>query len=238
MSQPLPLDAFFASPDPSAARVPHLITAFDAELLNALVRINGAKPGVWNAAPPYDENDLYQPFREDLPFESWSLAYNQGELLELSGYSNTLVFGNDTMIVDSSADKEALKNAEQSKGEGGYHDLPDFAELLSRIGWALMTVGPERQYGLLVVHESKRSYLEMLQSWCLDRGRNTYSLSRSDAGLSLRMRQAPPDARASAIQQHGLQFVAKMSLFGIDPQEIRQSFDEMMKHIIESQKQN
>jgi len=231
----LPVDVFFSTEQPSAARVPHLITALDAELLSALVRVNGAKPGVWKAAPPYDENDVYQPFREDVPFESWSLAYNQGELLELAGYSNTLVFGNDTMLVDCASDQKSLAEAEESRGEGGYQDLPDFPKLLQRIGWALMSVGPERQYGLLVVHESKRNYIEMLQSWCLDHGRNYYSVASGEGGLMLRTRQAPEDARQRVIQQHGLQFVSKMVLYGMEAAVIQTHVAELMKSVVESQ---
>src|SRR5512141_2305598 len=132
MANEVPADLFFSAQQPSAASVPNLITLFDSELLNALVGINGAKPGVWHAAPPYDENDRYQPFRDDVPFAAWSLAYNQAELLALTGYSNTLVYGNDTLIVDSTADEKALLAAEASKAENSYLLLPDFPTLLKK----------------------------------------------------------------------------------------------------------
>src|ERR1700737_4557339 len=103
---------FFQSPQPSVARVPNLITHFDSDFLNAIVHINGAKPGVWNAPAPYDEEDRYQPFREGLPLKDWALAYNQGELLALTGYSNTLVFGNETIIVDRESDEKVLARPE------------------------------------------------------------------------------------------------------------------------------
>jgi len=225
----IPLNFFFASEQPSAARVPHIITAFDSELLGALVHVNGAKPGVWHAAAPYDENDSYQPFRENLALSAWSLAYNQGELLELAGYTNTLVFGNDTIIVDSAADEKMLLEVEATLGEGSYADLPDFPNLLQKIGWAIMAVGADKHHALVLVSEAKRSYLDMLQHWCHDHGRSFYTIS----GATLRAWPAPADARQRLIFEQGSQFLTKLSHFGISADEAHEHLGELIQRVKE-----
>src|SRR4051812_7008893 len=114
-----PLATFFAVEAPSAIACSHLITALDAELLQAWVRINGAKLAVFRAAPPFDADDRYQPFGENTALKDWELAYNQGELLALTGYAGTLVTGNPTMIVGSNADEAMLAQAEAAAAETG-----------------------------------------------------------------------------------------------------------------------
>lgn len=225
----IPASLFFASEQPSAARAPHLITAFDSELFATLVRINGAKPGVWHAAAPYDDNDSYQPFREDVPLSAWRLAYNQGELLELAGYSNTLVFANDTLIVDSACDEKPLLEAEQSLGEGSYADLPDFPKLLQKTGWAVLAVGPDKYYALVLTSEAKRGYLDMLQRWCHNKGRTFYTVSNNVA----RAWPAPADARQRLAFEQGGQFLTKLAHLGIPGDEAHAHLGELLKRAAE-----
>ena len=225
----LPISALFSSDQPSAAKAPHLITALDADLIGALVHINGAKAGVWHAAAPYDDNDSYQPFRENLALSAWSLAYNQGELLELTGYSGSQVCGSDTMVVDSACDEKVLLEAEKTLGEGTYADLPDFPKLLHKIGWALVAIGEEKNFALVLTSEVKRTYLDMLQRWCHDKGRTFYTLSNG----VVRPWPAPDDARRQLAFEQGGQFLAKMSHFGIDGAEALAHVGELLKRIAE-----
>ena len=223
----LPISALFSSDEPSAANAQHLITALDADLLSALLHINGAKAGVWRAAAPYDDNDSYQPFREDVPLSAWALAYNQGELLELTGYSSSQVCGSDTMVVDSACDEKILIEAESSLGEGTYADLPDFPKLLQKIGWALVAIGEEKNFALVLTSDAKRSYLDMLQRWCHDKGRTFYTLANG----VVRPWPAPADERRKLAFEQGGQFLAKMSHFGVDAAEAHAHLDELIKRI-------
>jgi len=225
----LPISALFSSDDPSAAKTPHLITALDSDLLGALLHINGAKAGVWHAAAPYDDKDNYQPFRENVPHSTWALAYNQGELLELTGYSGSQVCGSDTIIVDSTCDEKLLTEAEKTLGEGTYADLPDFPKLLQKIGWALVAIGEEKNFALVMTSDAKRSYLDMLQHWCHDKGRTFYTLAKG----VVRPWPAPADERRKLAFEQGGQFLAKMSQFGVDAAEAHAHLDELVKHIAE-----
>lgn len=220
---------FFESSKPSAALVPNLISVLDTDLFNAIVAINGAKPGVWNSPAPYDEEDRYQPFRENSALSSWALAYNQGELLALAGYSNTLVFGNDTMIVSCACDEKALAAIEAERGEQGYHELAGFPKLLQKIGWALIAVGPEKNFGLFVASEANRGYVSLLQKWCHDRGRTFYRLAMNAESPAMTTYAAPAETRARAIQEQGLQFIAKMAQFGITAEEIQTHLPVVLK---------
>jgi hypothetical protein len=221
----IPVSAFFASEEPSAGRAPHIITALDAELLGSLVRINGAKLGVWHQAAPYDENDNYQPYREDVPLSAWNLAYNQGELLELAGYTSTLVGGNETLIVDSACDEKALLEAEESLGEGAYADLPDFPKLLQKIGWVVVPIGEEKNFALVLTSESKKSYLDLLQHWCHEKGRTFYTLTNG----TIRRWPAPEDSRLNLAFEQGGLFLAKMAHFGISAEEAHANLGELLK---------
>ncbi|HEY3319072.1 MAG TPA: hypothetical protein VGP72_01150 [Planctomycetota bacterium] len=223
---------------PSAATVPNLITLFDTDLLGALGGINGSKPGIWHTAPPYDEDDRYQPFREDVPFESWSLGYNQAELLALTGYSNTLVFANDTMIVDSAASQKALLAADETRepeSETSYAELPDFPSLLKKIGWALMAVGPERNYALFVTSPDKLNYIELLERWCHKQGRTYLNAAIQDEKLVIKAVPAPPESRQGAVHENFLQMMHKLGQMGIGANEARQHLEEVFKQMGESE---
>ena len=236
MSESELVQQFFQSPQPSAGLVPNLITHFDSDFLNAIVHINGAKAGIWNAGAPYDEEDRYQPFREGLPLKDWGLAYNQGELLQLTGYSNTLVFGNDTLIVDCLADEKVLAAAEQNRSEMGYQDLTEFPKLLQEIGWALVAVGgEEKNFGLFMSSDENRGYVRMLQSWCHDRGRLFYTVSVNQDELVLTAHPAPLENRVQAIREQGIQFIAKMGQWGVPVHELQPHMDELIKHIAAQQ---
>ncbi|MCY3021694.1 MAG: hypothetical protein NTW87_22000 [Planctomycetota bacterium] len=217
--QEAPHKPLFLSSRPSAAFVPHLLTHFDAELLSAVVRINGAKLGVWNIPAPFSEDDRYEPYRENAPLSAWTLALNQQELLNLSTTVSGLIFGNETMIVNSSADESVLAECERQCGEQGYEDLPDFAAVLAKINWALIPVDQEHERALFVASEEKVDYVHLLHAWCHQHGRTVSTIAFDGDKVLLQHHPAPPEARQQAAVEHGYQLLGKMAHFGISPQE-------------------
>ena len=226
----IPISTFFKTAQPSAATVPHLITYFDPELLQAVVRINGAKLGAWPLFAPFNEEDRYDTAREDVPLSAWGLPLNQQELLTLGMNVNSLIFDGNTLIVDSSIDEAALQECESARGENGYEDLPDFPSLVAQTRWALVPVGQNRDYALFVTSREKIDYFNLLANWCHERGRMYLMFAEKDSGLVLRGYPAPEDARKTAAAQYGGEFLTKVAHFGISP-------GEALKYLVESLKQ-
>jgi uncharacterized protein YoaH (UPF0181 family) len=227
--QEAPQKPLFVSPKPSAALVPHFITYLDADLLQAVVRVNGAKLGVWNVPAPYGEDDRYEPYRENAPLAAWAMALNQQELLNLGVNISGLVLGNETMIVDSSADEGILAECEKTCGEQGYEDLEDFQKLLAKIKWALIPIDPEHDRALFVASEEKRDYVELLRNWCQQRGRAVTMIALEEDKYTLKHYLAPEEARQQAAIEHGYQYLAKMGHFGISPAEALNAVAEALK---------
>jgi len=215
----VPISTFFKTAQPSAATVPHLITYFDPELLQAIVRINGAKLGAWPLYAPFNEEDRYDASREDVPLSAWALPLNQQELLTLGMNVNSLIFDGNTLIVDNSTDETVLQECEAARGEEGYEELPDFPGLLAKTHWALVPVGQNRDYALFLASRDKMDYFNLLANWCHERGRTYWMFAEKEGGLVLRGYPAPEDARRNAAAQYGHEFLAKAAHFGISPVE-------------------
>ena len=239
----IPATHFFAAPPASLAAMPHLITALDAPLLNALVRINGSKPGIWNVSPPYDENDAYVPYREEFVFSEWSLGYNQNELLKAEAFEPG------TVIVDSDTKMDVLQAIDQSRPEDesgtrvGYQDYPDFPALLKQTGWALIPVRDTQapddtpaERGIFVTSESKKDFVELAKKWCHANGRTFYTLAAKGADYVLIPRHAPDEARQKAVWYHGQQFLHKMAVQGISPAAAKAHLDALIAQIASAQK--
>jgi len=209
----------FATPTPSAASVPHLITFFDAELLQAIVRINGAKLGVWNVPAPFGEDDRYEPYREDAPLAAWAMALNQQGLLNLDTNASGLIYGNETIIVDSTTDEAVLAECEKACGEEGYENLADFPGLLAKINWALVPIGQEHDHVLFVAGQAKMDYFELLWQWCHARGRTVSTIALDGGKLALKAYPAPEEARQQAAVEQAHQYLTRLAQFGIGPQE-------------------
>ncbi|MGD0093317.1 MAG: hypothetical protein ABSE73_25660 [Planctomycetota bacterium] len=255
----LPVSTFFKTAEPSAAAVPHLITYFDPELLQAIVRINGAKLGAWPLYAPFNEEDKYDTSRENVPLSAWALPLNQQELLTLGMSVNSLIFDGNTLIVGHATAEKALEECDAARGEQGYEDLPDFPGLLAKISWALVPVGAERDYALFVASREKMDYFDLLARWCHERGRAYWmfaeagmgtdgdrepvprqvgmNVSRglagngnlSAPGLVLRCHPAPVEGRRNAAIQYGHEFLAKVAHFGIGPSEALTHLAEAIK---------
>jgi hypothetical protein len=225
-----PADRIFSTPQPSAATVPHLLTALDPRFLSAIVGINGAKMGVWKLAAPFDENDAFVPYREEVPLSAWGLAYNQGELLAC----RNIVSDQSVMIVDCGADEKSLQPAQdvlQTNELPGYQDHPDLPAILAKIGWALIPVGEHMEQALFVASPARRDIVEMLKKWCHTNGRMYATVTPGTEHAFLNLNPAPENTRRGLIFQEGAEFLNKLALFGISGDEVLKAFPDLVAAI-------
>jgi hypothetical protein len=199
-----------------AAGVPHLITALDAALLNAIVRINGAKPAVWNNPAPYDADDRYEPFRENVPLSEWALPYNQRELLSSLDFG---AFQPPLLIVDTNTSEKVLAAAGENWPADPSTEFQGFGELVARVGWLLTAVDAEHKWALFATHTSKSDYVGLLQHWCHEHGRTFCTLVVAEGKTVLQAYAAPEENRKRAVYNEGSQFLGKMGMAGISAAE-------------------
>ena len=221
-----PGDRIFSTPQPSVAALPHLLTALDPRFLSAIVGINGAKMGVWKLAAPFDENDAFVPYREDVPLKAWALAYNQGELLAC----RNIVSDQSVMIVDSGADEKALQAAQDALAANelsGYQDHPDLAAIVAKAGWALIPVGEHMEQALFAAAPGKRDIVELLKKWCHTNGRAFATVAAGTETAVLSIHAAPENTRRNLIFQEGAEFLNKLALFGISGDEVVSVFPDL-----------
>ena len=241
-SESAPL-SLFSSPQPAAATLPHLITAFDARLLNGLVSINGAKLGVWKLPAPYDENDNFLPFREGVPLSAWALPYNQGDVLA----NHNIVTGEPILIVDSGSDEKALQAAtdalekiesgdDENQHRPGFQDLAELPALLAKIGWAIIPVGRNQDQALFISSPARKDYVVLLGEWCHRNGR-AFARVSTDAAAPLTVYPAPDDARRNLLFNEGAEFANRMALYGIQGDELVAGMTELIA-LIKSQREN
>ena len=214
---------FFASPRPAVVELPHLITAMDAELIAKVVHITKSRPGLWHLPAPYDDNDVFDPWRDqETPFSLWNLPANQAELLAPGRYAAEALFGTKAILLDSAIDEAAVLAVASVRGErkdnGGFyvdalHDLPALPKLIELTRWSLMPVAPDRSYGLFVTAPGQASWIEQLREWCERTGRSHCRLVTQDGNPALVNTQAPGEARERAAASHIDQFLAKMDRY-------------------------
>jgi hypothetical protein len=224
MSDTSPATAYFSSARPAALDLPHLITAFDAELIGKVSHLTRSKPGLWPIPAPFDENDQFDNTRESAPLASWALPLNQTEVQGLRWHVAEAIFGSKLMFVNSEADETVLAQLAVPLGRrldtgayvtDGYEDLPSLPGLLDRIAWALIPIGPERSRALFITSAAAGDWVEKLREWTDHQGRNTAVL-RSDSGtLILAARPAPANYRDNAMAHRIDGFLGEMeTLFG------------------------
>jgi hypothetical protein len=198
---------FFSSPRPEVADLPHLITAMDAELIGRVAHLTKSKPGLWRLVAPYDENDVFDPWREEAPFRLWELQANQSELLALGRFAAEALFGTKAILLDTAIDEAAVFALTDVPGQrrdnGGFyvegvHELPILPQLLNLTRWALMPVAPDRGYGLFVTTPDQAPWVETLREWCERRGRSHWRVTMEDGQLALVEVNAPAEARERA----------------------------------------
>src|SRR5262245_59858145 len=160
---------FFSSPQPAVVGLPHLITAMDAELIGRVAHLTKSKPGLWGLTAPYDENDVFDPWREEAPFRLWELPANQAELLAPGRFAAEALFGTKAVLFDAAIDEAAVfvltDVPGQRRDNGGYyveglHELSALPQLLKLTRWALMPVAPDRSFGLFVTAPEHASWVE------------------------------------------------------------------------------
>ena len=230
----LPASTIFNTAAPSVAQVPHLITALDPKFLNALVGINGAKMGVWRLAAPYDDQDNFAPYRENVPLTAWSMAYNQGDLLAC----RNIISHESIMIVDCNADEKVLADAEsslptQDEMRLGYQDHAELPAILAKIGWAIIPAGQNLELAIFAATPAKRDVVELLKKWCHGHGRSFSTVS----GEVLNVFPAPDETRTRLIFEEGAEFLNKLALYGITGDEVLDCFPRLLAMIKESREQ-
>ena len=227
MSAPVTPDLFFGSDRPTVLQLPHLITAFDAELMARVVHLTQSAPGLWRLPAPYDEADVYDPWRDpETPFRLWSLPANQAELLAPGRFANEALFGTNAILLDSAIDESAAIALTEIRGRrkenGGFYveglqDLAALPQLLELTRWALIPVAPDRSHGLFVTSPSQAQWVRALEEWCDRVGRTRHRLEFSGDRVSLVHENAPPEARERAAAQMIDQFLGKLGrYFGLE----------------------
>jgi len=216
-----------------AAHIPHLITALDSTLLNAVVRINGARPAVWNHAAPYDADDRYEPFRENVPLGEWALPYNQRELLATPDFGG---FPAPLLIVDTGADEKILAKAGEDWPADPSQEYTEFPALVTKLGWLLTSVDVENKWALFAASQAKSDYVGLLQHWCHEHGRTFCVAAVQDGKSAVNVYPAPEEKRKLAVYNEGSQFLGKLGWYGISPEESVQQLKQLLNEI-ESRKE-
>jgi hypothetical protein len=213
---------FFTALRPAVVDLPHIITALDAELIGQVAHLTKSKPGLWGLSPPYDENDVFDPWRETAPFREWELPANQAELLAPGRFAAEALFGTKCILLDSAIDEAAVFALTDVRGQrrdnGGFyveglHDLPALPQLLKLTRWSLMPVAPDRGYGLFVTSPEHASWVETLREWCERRGRSHCRVTLKGGKLALVEANAPDNARERAAAAQIDLFLGKLDRY-------------------------
>ena len=217
------MSLFFGSPRPAVLGRPHLITALDGEFIAKVVHLTTSKPGLWRLPAPYDDKDVFDPWREEeTPFSLWNLPANQAELLAPGRYAGEALFGTKAILLDSSIDEPAAAALAEFKGErrddGGFYvegmqDLPALPELIELTRWALIPVAPDRSHGLFVTTASNAGWIDNLREWCERTGRSHCRVIEHDGVVSLAETNAPDEARERAAGLQIDQFIGLMDRY-------------------------
>jgi hypothetical protein len=228
MGTDLSTTQFFASAEPSAAGLPHFISALDAELIGKVAHLTKAKPGLWPVAAPFDDQDVFERARESAPFKAWALPGNQAEVLSFGHVVQEAIFGVKLMMLDANFDEATLARLAVTTGHRletgayvtrGYQDLPELAQLVERCGWVLIPVGPERSRGLFVASQANADWIAKMQEWCEREGRNFGQLRREGGKLVFRDQPAPPNYRANAVAHRIDVFLGNLEVLFGEPDE-------------------
>ena len=213
---------FFSSPRPGVVDLPHIITAMDAELIGRVAHLTNSKPGLWRLSAPYDENDVFDPWREEAPFRQWELPANQAELLAPGRFAAEALFGTKCILLDSAVDEAAVFALTDVRGQrhdsGGFyveglHDLPVLPQLLNLTRWSLMPVAPDRGHGLFVTAPDDAVWVETLREWCERRGRSHCRVAMKVGKLALVETNAPDNIRERAAAAQIDLFLGKMDRY-------------------------
>ncbi|MFM1769944.1 MAG: hypothetical protein RJA22_2473 [Verrucomicrobiota bacterium] len=243
MSEPLSAGLFFSVPDPVVAGLPHLLTALDGELMAKVAHLTGSKPGLWHLPAPLDEEDVWDPLRdeESTPFARWALPGNQAELMGGGRWVTEALFGTHCILLDAGLDEPAVLAAAQLRAErhdnGGFYqehfeDWAGWPRLLALTPWALVPVAPDRSHGLFVAAPGREEWVRELAAWCGRVGRTHWRAERGSGGLVLVETAAPAEARARAAAGQVDMFLARMDrYFRMEDGELRGCLAERLEAV-------
>lgn len=228
MARIIPAAGVFASAEPTILGLGHLVTALDGELIGKVTHLTQAKPGLWPLPAPFDEEDRFDNTREAAPLAAWALPANQREVQSFGPLVAEAVFGAKIMFLDAAADEAFLAQIATSPGhrlETGawvtraYQDLPQLPEVIQRIGWALIPIGPERSQGLFIVSAANAPWLSKLADWCDREGRNHGEFRLVNGSLALADEGAPEQFRRQAMAHQADQFLFGFETYFGEPED-------------------
>lgn len=217
-----PAANLFPTANPPLARLPHLITALDAELLGKLSQLTKANLALWHVPAPFDENLQFNNTRESAPLSEWASPLNQAEVLGLRWNAAEAIFGGKVMIVDASSNEGLLTELATPVGrreETGAYVTPGFEEmetlpqLVEQSGWVLIPVGAERSKAFFVTNAAQAGLVQKLCEWCDRQGRNHAVLQHSESGMLLVESAAPSAERDRAMVHHVDAFLSRLEVF-------------------------
>ena len=215
----------FRIANPPLARLPHLITALDAELLGKISQLTGASLALWHSPAPFDGNLQFDNTRESAPLSEWAVPLNQAEVLGLRWNAAEAIFGGKVMIVDTASDERLLAELATPvvrREETGAYVTPGYEEmgtiplLVEQLGWALIPVGAERSKAFFVTNAAQAGLVQKLREWCDRQGRNHAVLQGSEDGMVLVESSAPAAERDRAMVHHVDAFLSRMEVFFSD----------------------
>lgn len=211
----------FPTANPPLARLPHLITVLDAELLGTISHLTRANLALWHVPAPFDENLQFDHTRESSPLAEWSFPLNQAEVLGLRWNAAEAIFGERVMIVDAASDERRLTELATRVGHRlesgafvtpGYEELESLPQLVEQLGWALIPVGAERSKAFFVTNAAHAGVMQKLREWCDRQGRNHAVLQNGDDGMVLVETPAPAAERERAMIHHVDAFLSRMEV--------------------------
>jgi len=216
-----PAATLFPTANPPLARLPHLITALDAELLGKISQLTKASLALWHVPAPFDENLQFDNTRESAPLSEWSLPLNQAEVLGLRWNAAEAIFGEGVMILDAESDERLLTDLATRVGRRlesgsfvtpGYEELKTLPQLVEQSSWVLIPVGAERSKAFFVTNAAHAGLVQKLCEWCERQGRNHAVLQNSESGMVLVESAAPAAERDRAMVHHVDAFLSLMEV--------------------------
>jgi hypothetical protein len=196
--------------------------------LSAIVLINGSKPGVWNHPAPFDADDRYEPFRENVPLSAWAMPYNQRDLLNSPDFAG---FQPPAMIVDSNCDEAAIAKVMEAWPDNPESEFPGLPALLAKVQWALLPANAENTRALFATSNARSDFVGLLQHWCHENGRGFYTVSIQDGKPIVNAYPASAERRRDTIYNEGSQFLTRMATYGIPAEETLSQLQELIQQL-------
>ena len=217
-----PATTLFPTANPPLARLPHIITALDAELLGIISQLTKASLALWHVPAPFDENLQFDNTRDSAPLSEWAAPLNQAEVLGLRWNAAEAIFGGKVMIVDAASDERLLTELATPVGRReatgayvtpGFEELETLPRLVEQSGWALIPIGAERSKAFFVTSAAQAGLVRKLGEWCERQGRNHAVLQNSANGMVLVESAAPAAERDRAMVHHVDAFLSRLEVF-------------------------